>query len=504
MQPGETPTIDSRNWFEEYRATGSDEAFARLVQLHVDLVYSSARRQLGSAGDLAEDATQAVFILLARKAKSLPPSIVLGAWLISATRFVCNNARRMDARRKIHERKAAEMRTALLQDASETDTLWPQLRPMLDQAMLALRRDDRNAVVLRFLENRSFSDIAARLGTSEEAARKRVGRAVDRMARFFRARGVAVPAAALEGILIARATESAPPSLVASSVSAQPSSIAVLLSKGVFMTAATKTLVAAATVAVLLLGSAIAVTARTGSPQAAAPPTTAPTAGAARVTEDGVTFEIAAVSSEARPNDWWSPDGTPTKAPPLAALVNVKIGRPNSYRFLVRLEGPVYRDPDQKVAMKIVPAGSSIGWSLNSLDNVVTAGMLAAQVPVGTKKLTVRSGWGVGEWKTLAIDATPGEGASVKLPDGQSVEFKPAVPEKKGSSITMLAGPIDDQTRLVVTSEGHDYSAVVRGRSTNSWTWVVDNVAPAKIDGITLQSRPYKWIELTDIALAPK
>src|SRR4051812_20461964 len=99
---------DDRQRLEEYVATGSPDAFSQLVKSHINLVYAAARRQLRNS-TTADDVTQAVFLLLARKAKSLPRDVVLGGWLLNTTRYVCQNARRIEARRRTHETRAAQM-----------------------------------------------------------------------------------------------------------------------------------------------------------------------------------------------------------------------------------------------------------------------------------------------------------------------------------------------------------------------------------------------------------
>src|SRR5262245_21779705 len=112
-------TVATTDWLAEYRRTGADNAFTCLARQHLDLVYSAALRQTRDP-HLAEDVTQAVFILLHRQARSLPSTIVLGGWLINATRYIAQNALRAAARRAIHERKAVEMRQQIAGDTSRS------------------------------------------------------------------------------------------------------------------------------------------------------------------------------------------------------------------------------------------------------------------------------------------------------------------------------------------------------------------------------------------------
>src|ERR1041385_3458548 len=104
--------MDDREALTQYAKTRSNDAFAQMVERHVDLVYSTARRALGDSHS-ADDATQAVFLILSQKAASLPAGILLSSWLFRTTIYVCRNARRMAARRNAHERKAAQMHSEI-------------------------------------------------------------------------------------------------------------------------------------------------------------------------------------------------------------------------------------------------------------------------------------------------------------------------------------------------------------------------------------------------------
>jgi RNA polymerase sigma factor (sigma-70 family) len=198
---------DDTRLLQEY-ATGSEPAFRELVARYVNLVYSAALRHLADA-HLAEDVVQTVFTALARKARALPKDVVLGGWLYRHTCFVAAQAVRTERRRQARERQAVEM--TVLNDHPEPD--WERLSPFLDEAMQHLGTRDRDAVVLRYFEGRDLRNVGTALGVSEEAARKRVTRALEKLRTFFARRGVTLSAATLATLLAGHAVIAAPAGL---------------------------------------------------------------------------------------------------------------------------------------------------------------------------------------------------------------------------------------------------------------------------------------------------
>jgi RNA polymerase sigma factor (sigma-70 family) len=205
----------------------SEESFRALMARYVDLVYSSAMRQVGNHAT-AEDITQAVFTVLARKAASLTRETVLAGWLVRAARYAALDALKLEARRAQRERAAAELEEPMTQPP-EAEAGWEQMAPHLDEALSQLSRCDRNAVVLRFFEKRSWREVGETLGSNENAARVRVGRAVEKLRSYFRKRGVAVSSASLTAALLANSVQAAPAGLLAGATFGHTPLVALLL-----------------------------------------------------------------------------------------------------------------------------------------------------------------------------------------------------------------------------------------------------------------------------------
>jgi RNA polymerase sigma factor (sigma-70 family) len=204
-------TMGDWQQLQAYAKSRSEAAFAELVRRHLDWVYSVALRHVGDP-HLAEDVAQSVFVLLARKAGDLRPGTLLGGWLFRTTCHVAAHARRAEQRRKSREATACIMS----HDTASPDTdenLWEQLAPHLDQAVAALSQADRSAILLRFYEKMPLRQVAERLGVSEEAAKKRVSRAVERMREFLGRRGIGLSGVALTVVLADKTVQAASASL---------------------------------------------------------------------------------------------------------------------------------------------------------------------------------------------------------------------------------------------------------------------------------------------------
>jgi RNA polymerase sigma factor (sigma-70 family) len=203
--------IDDMELVRRYAREKSEEAFATLVSQHVNLVYSVALRQTRDQ-HLAEEITQTVFTILARKAGSLSSKTVLSGWLYRTTRYASAKALTLRRRRQ-HREQEVYMQSQC--DQTETDS-WKEIEPLLESAMAQLGNRDHNALVLRFFENRTFKDVSSTLGTTEAGAKMRVSRALEKLRAFFTKRGLTLSTAVIATALSAHSVQSAPVGLASS------------------------------------------------------------------------------------------------------------------------------------------------------------------------------------------------------------------------------------------------------------------------------------------------
>ena len=210
---------DDAELLRRYAGNRDEAAFAELVQRHLGLVYHAALRQCGGDAHRAEDVAQTVFTDLARKAENLARRPVLAGWLYTSTRYAAAQAVRTEARRQAREQEVHAMNELFFPTHSDAGPAeeWERLRPVIDDALHALGDRDREAVLLRFFEGRAFAEVGAKLLLSEDAARMRVDRALEKLRAALVRRGITSTTAAL-GVALANQAAATVPVGVAASV----------------------------------------------------------------------------------------------------------------------------------------------------------------------------------------------------------------------------------------------------------------------------------------------
>jgi RNA polymerase sigma factor (sigma-70 family) len=249
--------VSDTELLQQYNRQNSETAFEALVNRHISLVYSAALRKTANP-DAAEEITQAVFIILAKKAGHLSRHPSLSGWLYQTTRLTAANYLRREIRRIQREQEA------YMQSLDQETQTWPQIAPLLEDAMGRLNEKERHAVVMRFFEQKSFLEISAALGGSENAAKKRVYHGLEKLQKFFSRHSISSTTAAISETISANSIQLAPAALaksvtavaIAKSTSVSVSTLTLI--KGTLKIMAwtkTQTTVTAAVILALALGT---------------------------------------------------------------------------------------------------------------------------------------------------------------------------------------------------------------------------------------------------------
>lgn len=216
----DTGPNDDAQLLREFAADQSQSAFRTLVERYRDMVYGTARRRLGN-DEAALDVSQNVFSALARKAPWLCTRASVGGWLYKSTLMEAARRQRDDLRRMKRERRyAEEMNIRGTNDEDEDAPPLKELMPVLDDAMSGLSSADREALLLRFFRGLSLRDTGAAMGTTEEAARKRVSRAMEKLSTLFKRKGITMPALAIGTLLLPKASSMAAPAALTAKATA--------------------------------------------------------------------------------------------------------------------------------------------------------------------------------------------------------------------------------------------------------------------------------------------
>ena len=522
-----------------YIADGDHDAFAELVRRYVSFVHSAARRQTGGDTHLADDVTQAVMIVLARRAGSISSDAVLSSWLFTVTRHAAQNAMKLQARQRFHERRALAAAARVERPLASPDASGNDLRDVLDDAIARLPEPDRSGVVLHFLQDRPHAEVGAALGLSAEAARKRVERALEKMRVFLAGRGVVTTGAAICATLqseSASATAVASAQLAASAfnvailagaaqAASSPGSLAI--AKGVTHMLALAKLKAAA--AVILVGTCVAgagvgvapllrqasshtiVHTATSAALVQEPPA-ADAAGAtapyAAKVNDAVRLEFLGVSPY--PGDeqsWFSIAGEPIEQPALPDHDGDKIRGEPDFQMLIRVHAPR--------GVAVVPQIEGARMSAHTHDRgadddaqFILTSRFAMQNPADSMSMQI--GVASSKWKTIATHEKPQEPAEVDAGKYGAMTFEPveADPDGGRARVSVTHEPTRLPARgIAVDEKGQEYEATQirqrRGDAESESTYTFE-LPPEKVRRVEVQVREFdKFVEVKDVSLSP-
>jgi uncharacterized protein (TIGR03435 family) len=203
--------LDDNALLREYAERGSEDAFASLVTRHIDKVYSVAMRHTGNPAE-AEEITQVVFVIFAKKSRGLRKGVLLSGWFYHTARLTSVTFVRSEVRRARRQQEAF-MQNVLNESDAEA---WAQIAPLLDAAMAHLNETDRHAVVLRFFDRKSMKEVGDAMGATEDAAKKRVARALEKLRKYFSKHGIASTTAIIGNAISTNSVQIAPAGLAKS------------------------------------------------------------------------------------------------------------------------------------------------------------------------------------------------------------------------------------------------------------------------------------------------
>lgn len=487
------------------------DAMEEIVRRHIGMVHSSARRQVGGDSHLAEDVTQAVFILLARKAGSIHSDASLAGWLFNTTRFASANARKLARRRSFYERQAA-LRVAEARTDANAE-LRSDLLPHLDDAIAALAPLDRDSVILSFFHGHTYAQVGQALGATEEAARKRVTRALDRMRSFFSARGLLPASPEAVGSVLSVGVVAAPAQLTQSTLNlmsltgpAAGTGAAGMIAKGVnHMWMLAKVKVAAVVAGAAIVGGAV--TAQTVLPPSAPQPKPVVYASAAADPEtvdlgNGVTLRFLGLC-RTRDESWFTLSGEKVSEP-AGRFRPLQSEGENEYAAMFRIEGFAFPSVEVKVTGDSSPR-------VNVVDDGQDAQVFRARftVPQGQTSADLQILVSTQEWQTIGTVAhQPGESPQqVHTPQGSFVFTH--VSEREGRSLFYVATDYKahDFTVFAVDNAGKEhFCMLIDGGPVGSFSAVayVYDLAPDQIASFAVKSRAYNHrVTAKDITLDP-
>ena len=505
----------------------SQDAFAELVHRYMDSVYSAARRQVRD-GQLAEDVAQAVFIILARKAKNLKDRESLAGWIMKTTHLASLDALKAESRRRRHEQRAAVLNQSRMEQAMSSP--FEEIAPELDRAMSRLGEGDRSALTLRYLQGKTTSETAECLGISEPAAAKRIFRAVHHLRKILLRNSAIAPAVALAAVLDQIPRVSAPAALVANAIaaattgSAAPAGLAI--AKGVLhMMTFHKILAAMLLIAAFagLTGVGIG-TVKLFGDQTAPPPAQPPAAPAAPLDlppvssatlANGVSIQVLGIGENpSTGKQWWLANGDLLDTPPYASM-GVRVSPDPGYiarEIAVAINDSVNGSADH----------ATVRWSAtesrnaSSTDVVDRAGNQIAEVhaqaftlPDRPAGITVKAEVAAGKWNTVTTASAIG-GSSQSGPTNSFLFSNTFIVNHRTHIVVACTGlrPSRPDVRLVAIDLAGKIVPAVGTNSLSTDSGYVAEFSVAlpqnSIREWQLQTRPFdQWIEIRNVSLHP-
>jgi RNA polymerase sigma factor (sigma-70 family) len=509
---------------DRFVSNQSQEAFAQIVNRHMDTVYCAARRLVRDP-QLADDVTQAVFIILAKKAAKLRGRPSLAGWLVKTAYLAGRDALKIESRRKRHEAAAAALtQTRMEQNMTpQWDNLWPQL----DLALARLNETDRTAVTLRYLEGNTTTETASMLGVSEPAAAKRINRALDHLRKLLRKDAIP-PAASLAVILDQIPRVPAPAALAhtvtaaATTAAATPAGLAI--ANGVIHMMTWKKIIAAmwliaafAGVTGVGIGTVRLLADQTSAPVEQVPQNTVTPAVANQPADlvgrlsNGVSVEIVGINEfPSTGKQWWAADGKPAPAPYTSMRVQIQ-----------PLSGYLRREVAVKINHSVqgLSDPATVQWNMENSrgaassniegardDSIDAEVYLLPDLPAGG---AFRAEVAAGPWQTLCT--APGGGqASIGNILGSFLFSRTFALDGQthivvGRMSVWASGNPLDMRLLAVDRAGHQTPArESSGVSTTGGALAEFTVRmpAASIKQWQLQTRPFnQWIEIRNISL---
>lgn len=489
------------------RLSSSDRsALSGLASRYLDFVYSAARRRVGDV-HLAEDVTQAVFVLLTQKAGRLRRDVVLAGWLYQTTAYVAANAMRQRQRRQHHERIAAAGRSE--QAMPPQDPPDPLALKRLEAAVMLLNSSNRDALLLRFFQRKSFAEVAGVLGISEDAAKKRVARAIEQLRYALGERGrlrAAPPAASVIALCASVPPETATTALSAAIASGAANPAIQSLTKGVTLMMMSKQIGAAAAVALLVLlgGSAtLYLLSQREEPTeafAAAPATEpsdeAPEGGRLIAKVPRGEIQLIAIGSPAD-GRWWSPSGDRLIDPPvekLDAVISPETGRMT--RAFVLNTGFVDNENGSPTStIDLVGASAEANLKVSNVARELVRIAVGNVRPDQPATLNVHVA--TGPWETIAQFKTD----AIHLAAGATVKLHSIVKgDRSGADVCIISDATGDLRASAFDHDGGRHEMWVV-ETTEPWAttpdkpWTVRfhsrDIGPDDVAEVLVQQRPF-------------